>query len=266
MPPEDFHRLEMLIMNNADEKTEDIGELTHEIAENLRQALLNITNGEASLPVPPPNYNYIFVNALRTDHPLDATSISTLFDNAPPEFAEAAAQAAQILAQLPAEAQANADIVINRLTNRYRSDMQHHQQTFPEAPHPGVPLTIILSTINPVLQHLETAEMQKVFHQQATVTHDNRVEVFNQALKPGQTVDVVLYSLPTPSTDSLHQPPLGRNPPQHGPIWPQSTLPNIATTTRPLNCNASSKLASYNDYTSTRTVTRGKPVPARPLC
>ena len=128
--PEDFHRFEIFVMEHADRSAEDVGELTYEVADNIRKELLKLAQGSTSLPMPAPGYNFRFVNALRTNHALDDTNISNVLDNAPTSLAELTQQSAHNLANLPHELQAEADAAINRMTTRYRDAIQHHQQIF----------------------------------------------------------------------------------------------------------------------------------------
>ena len=128
--PEEFHRFEIFVIEHADRSAEDVGELTYEVADNMRNELLKLAQGSDSLPTPAPGYNFQCVNALRTSHPLDDTNISNVLNNAPPDLAQLAQQAAHNLASLPAELQAEADSAINRMTTRYRDAIQHNQQIF----------------------------------------------------------------------------------------------------------------------------------------
>ena len=130
IPAEELHRFEIFVMEHANHSAEDFGELTYEVADNMRDEMIQIAQGKASLPTPAPGYNFQFVNALRTYHPLDDTNILNVLHNAPTDLAQLAQQVAHNLANLPAELQAEADTAISRMTKRYRDAILHNQKIF----------------------------------------------------------------------------------------------------------------------------------------
>ena len=126
--PAQFHLLYKFILDHNEDPTDALGDSLCQVAESFTADLLPFALGTQDLPPLPADYDCVFINQLRVHQPINSASISQLLNDVPMDDQHNATQVAEYLAKLPADRQADTDLMISRIVSRYRDALQHHQQ------------------------------------------------------------------------------------------------------------------------------------------